>query len=194
MPLFQVTLTGTIWGQNCKNVLHFLRDNAGPEHMGQLAQHLLDVWIHHIAFTQTQNFTWNRIDVKHIDEQPFAPVVLTFNKGGQFFTGTNVWGVQCFVYQLKTASSLARRNRGRVYISGIHPELESGLWTASRINLMTQTMQVWIDNYVFPSVSSGFAWVITSRENPIQDIKVVTQIVPRAHPGTQVRRNLFRGN
>lgn len=193
MALFQVTLTGQIWGQNCKNVLHFQRDNATQEHMGQLAVSMNEVWLQHISFTQAQQFTWHRIDVKHIDEQPMAPVVLAINKGGQFFLGAAVWGVQCFVYQLKTASSLARRNRGRFYVSGIHPETIAGIWSPGRLLLMQQTATTLIDNYVGNAPISGFSLVVTSRNNPIQDIKTVTDIVARNYPGTQVRRNLHRG-
>lgn len=193
MALIRATLRGQLWGQECKNVLHFLRDNATQADMGHLATRLAEIWMTHLAFTQTQHWQWNRIDLQDLGENPMAPVTLSVNIGGQFFDALNMPGFMCFVYQLRTASSAGRRNRGRVYISGINVDLDQGIWTTSRVNFMASVLDAWVPEFVGNAPNSGWSWVLTSRTNPIGDIKSITSIVPRSYPGTQVRRNLFRG-
>lgn len=193
MALFQAVMKGKLWGQDCVNVVHFVKPDGVQSDMALLAQALVDHWIGHIAFTQTTHFTWTQLQIHHINNSPWAPLILSLNIGGQFFSATTAWAPLTFVYQFKTASPLSRKGRGRCHISGIYTELESGVWTTSRVNLMKSASDVWTGQFVGDNAASPFNLVVRGRDEQEADVRTVIEIVPRFYPGSQVRRNLFRG-
>jgi len=193
MALFQAVMKGKLNGQDCVNVCHFTKPDAVQDDMLVLGTKLTEDWIGFIATTQTTNFTWYQLKISHINQNPWAPIVLPLNIGGQFFSSPASWAVLTVVYQFKTANPNTRKGRGRIHISGIYTELEHGVWTAARLGLQQGVANVWKDNFVGDDAISAFNLVIRGRDESEPDVRTVTDIVTRAYPGSQVRRNLFRG-
>jgi len=193
MAVFRASLFHTSYGQQIRNVLHFHKSDAVQADMTSLAINLRDRWIDFVKNTQSNKINYYMVQIEHVgDESPWPTLQLSINITGNFFS-SEIFNFACMVLQLKTDFG-GRHGRGRNYISGVYSsDLSNGVWNAAqlvRFNGLVATLKDW---WTTPAGNfTGFDLVVCPRSDPT-DFHLVTDIVPRATPGTQVRRNFFRG-
>ncbi len=96
------------------------------------------------------------------------------------------------VLQLKGSTS-TRHGRGRTFLAGAGgSDMDNGNWNSQTMSgladLCSQLEPMWVS----PHATNGFSIVLAPRSHP-NDFEFVTQIIPRAKIGSQVRRNLGVG-
>ncbi|HMC74514.1 MAG TPA: hypothetical protein VKG87_09435 [Terriglobales bacterium] len=193
MATFRATVKGHLWGQDCVNVVHFVKSDAVQADMLTLANSVRDRFVGGAVGLVSSNFNWYRIIITHLSSNPWVPVEIPLNQNGSFFGSKFIFAPYCVVFMLKTAIA-GRRGRGRIYISGTYTnDSDSGLFTSAQVIRNANTASTWKQWYVTNGGQSGFAMAVCDRHSSDGDPRIVTDIVPRAWPGTQVRRNLFRG-
>lgn len=193
MAILEATVKGKLFGQDCVNVIHFERTPFAQADMAELVQQLLTRFIGQAIFLQVTQFNWYLVEIRHIDPNPLPPVVWPTSVNG--FVGVGpVFAPLCMVFKKKTNFG-GPRNRGRIYLSGAGTNVmdQVGQWSNQQLLNMSSVAGSWKQWFVTNGGQSGFKMVLHPRD-VIGNVGVdVIDIVPRSYPGTQVRRNLFRG-
>lgn len=193
MAVFEATLKAKLNGQDNVNVIHFERPDAVQSDMGVLAARLDEFFLGHVVFVQSSRVGWYQIQIRHIAEDPWVTVVMGVARGGQFFSSPS-FGPLTLVLQKRTAFS-GVRNRGRIHISGIYDDglTNGGAFSPDSLVVFQGLADSLNSLWVTDGGTQGFRMILHPRDVVGPVGTDVTELVVRSYPGTQVRRNLFRG-
>lgn len=197
MAVVRATIFHTLYGQQLQNVVHFQQLDATEAMFGLLPVRIRERFVKPIAGNQTNRLQYYRVRCEKVGSgTTWAPVETSFAWTGQFF-GSETFAPMACVFQFRTSVN-ARRGRGRIYMSGMYSsDFVNGTWTASRLVAFGDTCNTlkawWVSGGAnFGSENGNWQLCLSPRSDP-DDTLDVTNIVPRAYAGTQVRRNFFRG-
>jgi hypothetical protein len=193
MSIFRVRITGTLFGQHCENVVHFQRPESNLAFKEALARKIEDHWLAQMRLVCRQAMGWESVkvrDASNPDDFEFVhPINVTGFHPGEF----DVWAPLCAVFQIKTAVQ-GRRGRGRFYLSGLEAVgVRRGIWDTGRLGELNSIASSLKEGFLGDNPTSGFNLGVLKRNGLEADFIEATDFRIRHHPGSQVRRNLFRG-
>jgi hypothetical protein len=194
MAQYRVTIGGTLFGQDCRNVMHIRSQNGGgQQEMEALAEDVRANWIFPITNLLGEQARFDFVNVRNLSGTGTDQVQVAFSLAGLAGGIDNTFPYACFVLRIKTGVH-ARRGRGRVYIWGIGPgSMSGGL-------LRPDIIQRW-NTEVIPNLNarycqngSTFRLGVAPRLNTAADFipAIGLEISPKA--GVQRRRNIGVGN
>lgn len=193
MALYRAVVKGTLFGQHVQNVLAFHRPDAPADGAFVLAQSLRDFFYGQIKGLCNNAMQWNSINVYNAEAPGTLPTVLSVSFTGTWASHNRIWGPQCGVFQIKTATA-GRRGRGRFYISGMEVDgTLNGVWETGRLGLMNSVASSLKGGYAVTSPSSLYRLGVLPRGGSFTDFKPAIDLIARPLPGTQGRRNIGRG-
>jgi hypothetical protein len=193
MAVYRVRITGSLWGQNVENVLHFRREEAIEIHKQHLAQKIEDHWLAQMRLQCRQAMVWTSVKVRDASNPEDFEVVHPINVAGFHPGEGDLWGPMCAVFQIKTAVN-GRRGRGRHYLSGVETAgITRGIWDTNRITQFNDMCASLKEGFVGDNATSLFHLGLLRRGAGEADFIEAIDFRIRQHPGTQVRRNIGRG-
>lgn len=194
MAIYRATVSGTLFGQLVQNVLHFRQNEPPPNVHTVLINNLINNFYGQIRLFVNSAMNWHQIRVDTMEDPPPFPTIVTTNFSGAWSTHNILWGPLTTVFQIKTAFP-GRKGRGRFYISGDEPQgLLNGVWESGRQGLHNSVANSIKGNYVGVSPATGFELGVYPRNTTDPtEFKAATDLIARALPGTQGRRNIGRG-
>jgi len=194
MGVFQVTVTGTLFAQNIQNVMVFKKDGSvWATDSALLGAKMRDAFYAQIKFLCVGAMQWTTVTIIDPHNEQNPPLILPIVINGFQGSTTKIFLPLCGVYRLKTGVG-GRRGRGRIYISGIDPNgIENGRWNAAQIINFNSVASSIKGQFVGDNPGSTFKLGVMRRGGAIGDFIPCTDIVVRDYPGTQTRRNFFRG-
>jgi hypothetical protein len=193
MGLFQARVSGQLFGENVMNVLHFQKPQSTTADKGVLAISLRDHFYAQMKFLCSNQMQWREIMVIDPSNPDDLPAILPIVINGFNSQPNAVINTVCAVYRIKTGVG-GRRGRGRFYISGIDANgIALGRWNAQMLINLNSVANSLKGGYVGNTPTSGFNLGVIRRGAGEADFIEATDLVARDYPGTQVRRNFFRG-
>ena len=193
MAIYTVNIRGKFAGQNVENVVHLREQDGFVATKQQIADNLFTWWTGHIRNIQVQHFTWTEYKIRKTYDDNDAAVVIPFNQGGTLPEQNQSACSTTAVFQKKTAVG-GRTGRGRVCVPGVPgTAFNDGLWNASYIALMQAVRTVFLGRWCGDNPATHLHLVLVPKHAQGEEYKIVTDFVPRNYPGTQVKRNFFRG-
>jgi len=191
MALYRVTLIGTISGNTFENVLHITTSDVTPTAAQSLANYMRDNWIANIKKFQGTQAVYFIINVRSLENLAPAPFNLNVNipgTGGPTQAGDNPF--TCAVLRLQT-NVAGRTGRGRYHMPGVllATSANLGILTQTTLNAWQPTLNTMMAAFNVTGNASNYSLVICNRQQPLQSIKAVTNLLFRVNLGTMRSRN-----
>lgn len=191
MSIVRVTLFQTYWAQSVQNVLHF-DDNVSTYNPTNIKNDIVANWIPNIGQLQNAVLTYVGVAVKCLQPAESTTSFFAVSIGGSSFALAYSLSYPALVVKIETATP-GYRGRGRFYIAGLPGAgYDSGRFNSATLSVInTEIANVWAAYGPSSSISPMQIGVmgrdITSTFHP------ATNLLPRAVPGVQRRRNLGVG-
>lgn len=192
--IYGVRLSGLQAGQICQNVVH-VRDQEGFTNTKvDITNKFFAGFIGQLRGLQCQHFAWTQIKVWKWYDEDDVPLETPISIGGSLPEVAQFANAVAMVFQKKTAVA-GRRGSGRFYLGGVPgTQFVDGLWHENTlINMNSVRLSL---NAQFTGASPGqhLNLVLVPKESEADEWIDITDFRGRNYPGTQVRRNFFRGN
>lgn len=193
MTVFRVTVEGQLQGQLCQNVLHFNKPQGTDNDKPLLVQAVIDRLLGQWRFLQVRDFNWNQVTVSIPANDNDQPLIFPTVMSG-LHAEEHVYALPLTaVFKIKTFTA-GRAGRGRVCIAGPPASaLFGGRWNQNYLNDMQSVRNSHIFWFRTDNPGSGFVLGVCSHSGLEGDFKAMDDFIRRDYPGTQVRRNFFRG-
>lgn len=191
MAVWRVTLSCSVDGQVCQNVLHLTAsDGILPNTVTDIMR---DQWLPQIRPFQHTGARWFDIEARRVDPiglAPFHQTIVQFGSGDTEREADNPCLAR--VLQFKTAVA-GRHGRGRIYIPGTtQASWDKGFVKTASLTAGQPLVNSLMNSFCNPNPPFGLRLVLSRRSNPSQTINVDT-IVQAPRIGVQRRRNIGVG-
>lgn len=191
MPVWRVTMEGTIYDQRCQNVLHFQADNEPVNSEQLLATELVNNFFPQLQSLQNNNWFWRRLGIQVVSDQVHPVVVIDIQPIQGILAGTGAHPSIAGLFSIRT-STPGRIGRGRFYMPGVHnASIANGRVEANAMVQYIGTANAITARYKFNG-PSAFKMCVCPRSNP-NDFKLMANVLARSTFGLQRRRNIGVG-
>lgn len=191
--IYAVRLTGTQNPGITENLIHCRNEDGFTYTKTQFLDNLYTRFLTQLAFNQANNFTWTKMSIWKWYDDTDAPLDVAISLGGSSGAAIQYFGPMAAVFQKKTAVS-GKTGRGRFYMPAAPgTNLFNGKWSSSYLTNLEANrtaINAWLTG---PTPLAHINLVLVPKESDTEEYKDLTDFKPRDYPGTQVRRNFFRG-
>jgi hypothetical protein len=192
--ILRVTIYSTCFGQQLRNVVHFRRRNFVVGDLALLGGAIENSWLGQMRFLSTGQLQYNNIRVEVPNDDTLNPVDRPLIMPGLSQTVIGVVLPMAGVLRIKTADT-SKRGVGRYYVPGMSMiSVEQGQWNFGGFQQMNSVCDSIEGSFRAENPPTGFSLGITNKIEPQVAFKEMIEFLPRLYPGTQVRRQFFRGS
>lgn len=194
MPvIYGVRLTGTQSGGLTENIIHLRNQEGFDIPRNQILDRLFTAFIGQIRNLQANNFTWTNMAIWNWYDEDDTPLSVPISAGGTSGAAIQYFNSMAAVFQKKTAVS-GKRGRGRFYMPAPPgTNLNNGKWSNTYIINMTSVRNAIVGHFMGATPIQQLNLVLVPKEGETDEYLDLIDFFPRDYPGTQVRRNFFRG-
>ena len=191
--IYGMRLTGTQSGGQTENIIHVRNQDGFTYTKSQFIDNIFERFIGQLVGLQANNYTWTKMSIWEWYNENDTPLEVAISQGGTSGSAIQYFNSMAAVFQKKTAVS-GKTGRGRFYMAAPPgTNLVNGKWSTSyttNLEAVRTAINAWLTG---ARPLAHINLVLVPRSSDSEEYKDVTDFKPRDYPGTQVRRNFFRG-